>query len=166
MFKTIEKHFRRSSAGRLVAESFLRHGISVNSNGGIFCGPYEMAPAKIARGLGMDRRVVIAVARQISSHEDLRSIFSKLQPRAFIGDGARKLGFGSIEISADPHAAGIVSQVTALLASSKITIRQIIADDPELFPEPKLNIVVDGKLPSRVLGKLRKLPFAEKITIK
>jgi uncharacterized protein len=166
MLNTIEKYFSRRSAGRLVAESFLRYGMSVDSKGAIFCGPFEMAPAKIGRALGIDRRVVIAVAAQIASHEDLLSIFGKLQPRAYIGDCAKKLGFDSIEISADAHAAGIVESVAKIFSDNKIMIRQIIADDPDLFPEPKLNIVADGRLSAKVIGQIRKLESAEKIAIK
>ncbi len=166
MYKTIEKYFRRRSAGRLVVESFLRHGLSVDGNGRIFCGPFEMAPAKMGRAIGVDRRVVIAVARQIAQHNDLLVIFGKLQPRAYIGESAKKLGFDSIEISADAHSAGIVGAVAKIFADNKIMIRQIIADDPDLFPEPKLNIVVDGRLPSRALAQIRRLPMAEKIAIK
>lgn len=166
MFKTIEKHFSRRSAGRLVAESFLRHGISVNGKGEIFCGPFEMAPAKIARSLGIDRRVVIGVAHQIAHHGELLAIFGRLSPRAYVGDCAKQLGFDSLEISADAHATGVVEAVARIFAEHKVAIRQIIADDPDLFPEPKLSIVVDGRLPAKVLAKIRKLPQAEKITIK
>ncbi|VVB56780.1 Uncharacterised protein [uncultured archaeon] len=165
MWKSIEQHFSRRSAGRQVVEAFLRYGLSVRTDGSVYCGPFEMAPAKIGRALNVDRRVVIATAKQIAGHEDLLSIFSKLQPRACIGGAAAKLGFDTIEISADARASGIVSDVTRILSSHKLIIRQIIADDPDLFPEPKLLIVVGGRLPVKALQELRKLPFAEKIAI-
>ena len=165
MWKSIEKHFARRSAGRLVVEAFLRYGLSVHADGRVFCGPFEMAPAKIGRSLSVDRRVVIATAKQIAGHEDLLSIFAKLQPRAYVGEAASKLGFDCIEISADAHAPGIVSDVTRVLSEHKVMIRQAIADDPDLFPEPKLSIVVNGRLPLKALQALRKLPKAEKIAI-
>ncbi len=165
MWKSIEKHFSRRSAGRLVVEAFLRYGMSVHSDGSVYCGPFEMAPAKIGRALGVDRRVVIATAKQIAEHEDLISIFARLQPRAYVGEVASKLGFDTIEISADAHTSGIVSQVTGVLSAHKVNMRQVIADDPDLFPEPKLSIVVDGRLPLKSLQALRKLPSAEKIAI-
>jgi hypothetical protein len=165
MWKSIEKHFERKTAGRRVVEAFLRYGLSVHADGEVYCGPFGMAPAKIARALNVDRRVVIATAQQIAAHEDLLAVFAKLQPRAYIGDAAHKLGFDCIEISADAHAPGIVSDVTRILSENKATIRQIIADDPDLFPEPKLSIVVDGRLPIKCLQALRRLPSAEKIAI-
>lgn len=167
MWKSIEKHFAHRTAGRRVVEAFLRFGFSVHPDGAVFAGPVEMAPAKIGRALGVDRRVVIDTARQIAEHEALLDIFYRLQPRAYIGESAKKLGFDSIELSAtDARSVGIVSQVTGLLAEHKIRIRQIIADDPDLFPEPKLSVVVDGKLSTKALIALRKLPSAEKITIR
>lgn len=166
MWKSIEKHFARRTAGRKVVEAFLRFGLSVHADGSIHAGPIEMAPAKIGRALGVDRRVVIDTARQIAGHGDLLNIFFRLQPRAYIGESAKKLGFDSIEISAsDAHATGIVAQVTAVLAENKIKIRQIIADDPDLFPDPKLSVVINGRLSNKALAALRKLPSAEKITI-
>ncbi len=166
MFKSIEKYFARRSAGRKVVEAFLRYGLAVHSDGEVYCGPIQMAPAKIGRALGVDRRVVIDTAHQIAAHEALLDIFARLQPRADIGESAAKLGFDSIEISADAHAAGIVAQVTRVLAGHKVRIRQAIADDPDLFPEPKLSIVIDGKLSTRVLQALRRLPVTQKITIR
>ncbi len=165
MWKSIESHFARRTAGRAVVEAFLRYGLSVHADGSIFCGPFEMAPAKIGRSLNVDRRVVIATAKQIASHEDLLSIFARLQPRAYVGDVASKLGFDCIEISADAHASGIVSDVTRILSDHRLSIRQLIADDPDLYPEPKLSIVVDGRLPLKSLQALRRLPSAEKIAI-
>jgi len=166
MFKTIEKYFSRKSAGRLVVESFLRYGISVQPDGNAYCGGIELAPAKVGRTLGVDRRVVISVSKQIAGHEDLLAIFARLQPRAYVGESAHKLGFDSIEISADSHATGIIAAVTGILAKNKIAIRQIIADDPDLFPDAKLNIVVNGRLNARTLSEIRALGMAEKITIK
>ncbi len=166
MYRTIEKYFSRKTAGRLVVEAFLRHGFSVDGKGKILAGNVELAPAKIGRALGVDRRVVIGVARQIAGHGDLLAIFGRLQPRAFIGDSAKRLGFDSIEISADAHAAGVVATVSKILAEHKVAIRQMVADDPDLFPEPKLNIVVDGRLSNSVLNAIRKSRVAEKIAIK
>ena len=165
MWKSIERHFARRTAGRAVVEAFLRYGLCVHADGSIYCGPFEMAPAKIGRALQVDRRVVIATAKQIAGHEELISIFAKLQPRAYVGEVASRLGFDTIEISADAHASGIVSDVTHILSEHKVNMRQIIADDPDLFPEPKLSIVVDGRLPLKTLQALRRLPSAEKIAI-
>lgn len=165
MWSELESYFSHRTAGRRVVECFLRHGFAVHDDGSVWAGPIEMAPAKIGRALGVDRRVVIDTAKQIAEHEKLLEVFSRLQPRAYVGEAARRLGYDTIVISADAHSSGVVSQVTAVLQKHKIMVRQLVADDPDLFPEPKLSAVVDGKLPSKALDELRKLPCAERITI-
>jgi predicted regulator of amino acid metabolism with ACT domain len=165
MWEPIEAYFIRRSAARKVVEAFLRYGFCVDENGTIFAGPVELAPAKIGRALEVDRRVVIETAKEISKDKSLFSVFSKLQPRAFGGLCSKTLGFDCIQIEADAHASGIVSEVTKVLYENNIKIRQIIADDPELFPNPKLSIILDGKISSTAFSKLRSLPFAQKITL-
>lgn len=166
MWPLFEEHFSRHSAGRLVVEAFLKYGYGVHSDGSVWCGPVAMAPAKIAHALGVDRRVVLAAAKKIASHESLLEVFATLQPRADFSECAKALGFDAIEICADAHASGIVSQVAGVLAARKAALRQVIADDPDLFSDPKLTIVVDGKLDLKTLDLLRKLPCAKKITIR
>jgi len=46
---------------------------------------------------------------------------------------------------------------TSILARHKVGIRQIITDDPDLYPEPKMLVVVDGKLPQKAVLELRRL---------
>lgn len=165
MWEPIEEHFSGRSAGRKVVELMLKHGFSVDEKATIYSGPVEIAPAKFARAIGVDRRVVIDTAKEIASNQALLVVFSKLQPRAFGGLCSKTLGFDCIQIEADANATGIVAEVTAVLYQDKIKIRQIIADDPELFPNPKLNIIINGRLPAKTFSRLRTLSFAHKITI-
>jgi len=44
-----------------------------------------------------------------------------------------------------------------VLARNKVGIRQIITDDPDLYPEPKMMVVVEGKLPRKAAEELRAL---------
>ena len=121
---------------------------------------------RIARALNVDRRVVIETARAIASDEKLLHIFFKLEPRAFIGNAAKEFGFDSIEIRADAKKKGIVAAVTKLLAEEGVVIRQIVTDDPELYPDPVLTIVIDGRLNSKLIKELKELDFAEKVMLK
>lgn len=166
MLKLLEDFFANARGRRLVAVEFLKSGFRVDAKGKIYAGAVELAPAKIGRALGVDRRVVIETAREISRNEKLLKIFHWLTPRAFMGNAARELGYDSIELHADPKKKGIVSAVTKVLADEGIMIRQVISDDPELFPEPVLTVIIDGKLNSRVIRKLKELKFAESILIK
>ena len=114
----------------------------------------------------MDRRVVIETAKAITKDDKLFHIFYKLEPRAFIGNAAKELGFDVIELRADPKKKGIVAGVTKVLADNNIVIRQVISDDPDLFPDPVLTIIIDGKLNANIIKKLRELDFAESILIR
>jgi predicted regulator of amino acid metabolism with ACT domain len=166
MLKLLEKFFGNARGRRLVATEFLRLGLKVDSKGKIFVGRIEVAPAKIARALGVDRRVVIETAKAIGKDEKLLQIFFRLEPRAFIGNSARELGFDAVEIRADPKKKGIVAAVTKILAEEGVLIRQVITDDPDLFPDPVLTIIIGGRLSGRTIKRLKELDFAESITVK
>lgn len=166
MLKILEKFFEHARGRKIVAMEFLRLGLKVDGSGRIYVGTIELPPAKIARALDVDRRVVIETAKAIANDDKLLQIFYKLEPRAFIANAAKDLGFDAIEIRANPKGKGIVAAVTKILADEGIVIRQVISDDPDLFPEPVLSIIIDGRLTPRVIKKLKELPFAEGILIK
>jgi|SRR3989338_8898962 len=166
MHKELEKFFEGQRARRIVAEAMLRSGLRVDNDGKIYCNSIEIAPAKMARAFGVDRRVVIETAEEIADNDFLFGIFSGLEPRANFAHSAKELGFDTIEIHADPKGIGIVADVTAILAKNKMGIRQIIADDADLFPNPVLTIIVDGRLSGNVIEKIRKLRHAEKIILR
>lgn len=166
MLKLLENFFEKARGRKLVAIEFLKHGIRIDSKAKIYFGKIEIAPAKIARTLGVDRRVVIETAKSISKNEKLLQIFHRLEPRAFIGKAAKEFGFDTIEIRANPKKKGIVAAVTKILAEEKILIRQIITDDPDLFPDPVLTIIIQGKLKPKAIKKLKELEFAESVLIK
>ena len=52
---------------------------------------------------------------------------------------------------------GLTAKVASVLARHKVGIRQIITDDPDLYPEPKMMVVVQGKLPRKAVDELRAL---------
>ena len=121
--KKILKSFPESArARRLVAAEFLRLGLKVDGAGRIFVGRIEVPPVKIARALDVDRRVVIETATFIAKDDKLLQIFYRLEPRAFMGNAAKELGFDTIEIRADPDKIGIVAAVTCLSLLSILSI--------------------------------------------
>lgn len=156
MYKKIEDAFLGFPGRRKVVEAMLRYGLRVDEKGRIYCAEIEMPPAKIGRALGVDRRVVIETAKGIAKDRELYGIFSSLRPTAFVGGAARKLGFEVLEIEADPNMKGIIKDVSALIADAGITIRQIVADDPDIYPNPKLTVVLERALPGSAVEKLKK----------
>ena len=157
MLRYLEEHFAGQRAKIQVVSQLLRLGIRVDERGNLFCDKIALAPVKVGRAIGVDRRVVIETAREIARDERLFQIFSDLAPIANVSNVAKLLGHDVIEINADPHSVGVVAKVSSVLAKNHVTIRQIIADDPDLYPEPKMRVVVDGKLPQKAIGELRAL---------
>ena len=165
--KKILKSFPESArARRLVAAEFLRLGLKVDGAGRIFVGSIEVPPAKIARALDVDRRVVIETATFIAKDDKLLQIFYRMESRAFMGNVAKELGFDTIEIRADPDKVGIVAAVTRILADENIAIRQIIGDDPDIFPDPVLTIIINGRISARAIKRLKASNVASSISIK
>jgi predicted regulator of amino acid metabolism with ACT domain len=136
----------------------LRIGVRVDGKGKLYCDSIELAPAKVGRAIGVDRRVVIEAARDIASDPKLLAIFSSMLPIANVSRAAKYFGHDVIEVDADPNTVGLAAKVSSILARHKVGIRQIITDDPDLYPEPKMVVVADGKLPRRAVDELRALP--------
>ncbi|MCX8194982.1 MAG: amino acid-binding ACT domain protein [Candidatus Micrarchaeota archaeon] len=157
MLGYLEERFAGNYAKLKVVSSMLRLGLKVDRAGRIYCGEIELAPAKMGRALGVDRRVVIETAKQIAADPELFPIFSSLLPTANVSGAAKFFGHDVIEIEANPSSVGVVNKVAEVLAKNKVVIRQIIADDPDLYPEPKMHLVVQGRLPQKVMAKLRAL---------
>lgn len=160
-----EKAFAGSPGKRKVVEAMLRYGLSVDEKGRIFCSEIELSPAKMARALGVDRRVVIESGEMLAKDDELYGIFSQLLPTAFIGRVAHKLGFESIEIRAEPHERGIVAKVAAVVSQSGIVIRQIVADDPDIYPEPRLTLILEKRLDGATIDRLRRIKGVDEIII-
>jgi len=81
-----------------------------------------------------------------------------------LGDVAKFLGYSVIEIYADPHTVGIVAQAAALISQENIAIRQAVADDPDLTPDPKLTLVVEKQPSGTILQRMLKIPGVIKIS--
>lgn len=165
MYSPIENKFFAFPTRRSVAMTMLRYGLRVSKEGKVFCGDIELSPVKIGRAVGCDRRVVIDTAKMIAKDPELFTVFCGLRPTSFIGGGAKALGFGFVEIRADPNSVGLVAKVSKVLAKEGVMIRQIVADDPDIYPEPKLTIVTNRKLPPNVISELQKMKEIERISL-
>jgi len=150
--------------GRLkVARTLVELGLSVR-NSRIFCGEVKQSELKIARAIGVDRRTVRETAEFIESDPVLQSVFKGLRPAGpFLPGVAKHFGYRVIEIYADPHEVGIVAGATALISNEGISIRQAIADDPDLTPEPKLTLVVEKEPSGDALQQMLKIPGVTKL---
>jgi predicted regulator of amino acid metabolism with ACT domain len=165
MWRQISDRLEEYPGRQKVARAFVELGLSIKEGNKIYCGGIELSDVKIARYLHVDRRTVRDTAQLISSDPTLNSVFEKLRPAGpFLADVARFLGYSVIEIYADPHAVGIVAQAASLISQENIAIRQAVADDPDLTPEPKLTLVVEKEPSGTVLQKMLKIPGVIKLS--
>lgn len=163
MWRQISDHLQEYPGRLKVAKTLVELGLSVR-NGRVFCGDVEQSELKMARAIGVDRRTVRETAEYIESDPALKSVFGGLKPAGpFLPNVARFLGYRVIEIYADPHAVGIVTEASSLISKEGIAIRQAVADDPDLTPEPKLTLVVEREPSGDALQKMLKIPGVTKV---
>ena len=165
MWKKIERLFEKTPIRLKVTRLLLELGLSIKENDEIYCGPIEIPPTKIARALGIDHRTVMKTVEKITRSE-LKEIFARIKPAGtFLGDVAEHLGFSVTVITADPRTVGIVAKILTLIANEGIKIRQIIAEDPELFPEPKLTILTERTIPGEIIQDFLKIKGIKDVTV-
>lgn len=163
MWRQISDHLKEYPGRLKVARLLVELGLSVRE-GRIYCGDVEQSELKVARAVGVDRRTVRETAQFIESDPTLQPVFKGLKPAGpFLANVARFLGYRVIEIYANPHEVGIVTEVSSLISREGIQIRQAVADDPDLTPEPKLTLVVEKEPSGDALQKMLKIPGVTKV---
>lgn len=146
MWNRIEKNFSKTPKKLKAARTILELGLRIGRDRKIYCGNIEVPYSKIAKALTIDRRVVINTVDLILEDEELEKIFTQIKPA---GPSFQEIAkqprsnFGLVEISADPKTVGIIAKVSDLIAREGVSIRQILAQDPELYPDPKLIIITE-----------------------
>lgn len=167
MWEKIKAKFKEFPAQRLVALTMIRQGLHIDEKtGSIMCGQIEMSPSKFGRGIGVDRRAVTATIDTISKDEELKSVFSHLRPSSDISQVAKKLGYGIVEFRAEAKRVGLLAKITAMIAEKDICIRQIISDDPELFPDPKATIITEEPVPGQMINDFIRIEGIKEVHVK
>lgn len=116
--------------------------------------------------MGVDRRVVKQTVEQIKANEYLYGIFAKIRPfGASLVPVVSKVGYSAIVIEADPKASGVMAAVAAILAKHRLVIRQALADDPDMVPEAKMTLVVEGQLSGSAMQELNELKMVRSVQI-
>lgn len=165
MWKKIAEGLSKFPARLRVARLLVELGLSITSDGKIMCGPIEMSQAKIAEAADVDRRVVQETIETLAKDPELFQIFTNLKPAGpHLGTVAKYLGYGVVEIWADPHRSGTLAKVAALISKDNISIRQAIAEDPDLVPDPKLIVVTETEISGDTLKAILKIPGVSKIS--
>lgn len=166
MWNKIKRFFEGSPSKLKIAKMIVETGMRIGEEGKIYCGEIEVPATKIATAVGVDRRVVKYTAEAIMQEANLRKIFIDLKPAGpLLRDVAKHLGYGVIEIRASPEALGIIAETTALIYKEGISIRQILAEDPEIYPDPKLIVITERPIPGELLIQFLKIPTVKQVTI-
>ncbi|HUY00735.1 MAG TPA: hypothetical protein VMV49_14335 [Candidatus Deferrimicrobium sp.] len=147
MWKKIERFFEKNPKKLKVIRTILELGFCIKEDNKIYCSMIEIPYSKIAFALNIDRRVVIDTVELILGKPELRQVFLKIKPAGpSFREIAKEFNFGVVEIHADPNSIGIVANVSALIMKEGVSIRQILADDPELYPDPKLIVITESPI--------------------
>jgi len=166
MWAQTRNQFIRQKARLVVARKMIECGMRVGDEHKVFVGDVEVDYTALARATGVDRRVVRQTVEQIEKSEKLRSLYSRLSPfGASLVGVASDLGYSVIVIGADPKATGIIATITNVLADHRVVIRQALAEDPDMVPDAKLTLVVEGELAGEVIGRLESLDLVHSITV-
>ncbi len=148
-----------------VVKTMVELGLRVKE-GKMYCADVELSSSSIARAIGADRRAVTSTIEAIEEDDELNEIFSALMPTASFKSVAPALGWGVIEIvPTDPHLPGILAKVSDLIARKKISIRQAIADDPELKEDPRLFIITEDPIPFEMISEIKNIEGVKSIVI-
>ncbi|MFQ6053891.1 MAG: amino acid-binding protein, partial [Candidatus Bathyarchaeia archaeon] len=76
------------------------------------------------------------------------------------------LSLGVVEITpTDARMPGILAGAASLIAGRDISIRQAIVDDPELSPEPRLTLIVEGEVPGELIPEFLKIKGVSKVSV-
>jgi predicted regulator of amino acid metabolism with ACT domain len=164
MFDEILEKFEGSPSQQAVIRLFLERGFSVNEEGRVVSGGIEIPYTGIARELDVDRRVVDSTTDAILADPELKRIFTNISSVPSLMDLAPVLDLTvlTIEVAAADEA-GIVAEVTAILADHGISIRQVLSEDPEFTDDPKLYVITDAELPGELLVEIRELAYVRRV---
>ncbi|NWF95521.1 MAG: amino acid-binding protein [Candidatus Thorarchaeota archaeon] len=167
MWKEIVEYFEDSPQRLRVAQAIIRHGFRVEAPGVIKCRAIRVPLKAIGEALGIDRRTVQMTTERICANSRLRDFFSRLEPAGVSLENVRKvLGYGCVTIYVDaPENPGIVSEVTTTIASHRIAIRQVIAEDAAIYEEPCLKVLTTTPLPGEVIQELTVISGVKKVII-
>ncbi len=166
MFDEIMEKFEGSPSQQAVIRLLLERGFSVNDEGRVVSGAIEIPNTQIAREIGVDRRVVDSTTDAILDDDELRRIFQNISHFPSLMDLAPVLDLSVVTVAvSDADAAGIIAEITTMIAEHGISIRQAISDDPEFSDEPRLYVVTEEPLPGDLLNEITALPFVRKLEL-
>ena len=166
MWNKIKKHFEKYPAQLKVAKLIFKRGFQVREDGKITSGNIEIPHTQIAKEAGVERRAVDSAVKTILSNPELKRIYKNLKHVYLLQEVAREFNLSVIIfIPENAHEKGIIAEVTRVISEKSLSIKQAFAEDPDLSPEPKLILIIDGEIPPETIKELRNLPGARSVTV-
>jgi len=166
MLAIASSSFSRQKGRFSVVKKMIELGISINTTGKLMIKDVKIQDSSLANAVGVDRRVVRETVIQLLEDPVLNNIFSNTKPvGTSLVEIATLLGYSVLLISGNSLEPGVISEVTGALATNGIVIRQALADDPDTVVEPKLTLVIEGKLPDDTIAKIRNLKCVRGLTL-
>lgn len=167
MWRKIVEYFQKSPTRLLVAQALIRHGFSVEAPGVIRCRNIKIPVKSISDALGIDRRTVRDTTEDICDNDELFSFFRNILPAGpSLEKVSRVLNYGVVTIFVEsPENPGILSDVTAMIAGYGIPIRQVLAEDIAIYPQPCLKVITEAHLPGAVIEHLTSLKGVSRVII-
>lgn len=149
-----------------VLKVLLKYGLSIRGDN-IYLGEKIKVPFKsVAVEAGVDRRTVIDTVRIIKNDEFLRDFFMRLKPAGpSLVEVSKLLGYRCLIVETFEDKPGILAWVANALAEKNINILQVVAEDPNLYPEPKLYVIVSGSVPGEVISRILEHPAIKRVSI-
>jgi len=156
--------FSGKSGQRRVAEFMLHSGVCVKNGRLLFSG-VQLSDMKVARALGVDRRVVKATVATIMADKNLKELYSRLGSTVVLKDVAKSLGLGAIEIiPKNAQTKGIVASVARLISDEGISIKQVTIEDA-LFSNAEMTIVTEKPIPRTLIDRILKVNGVRKVVV-
>ncbi len=166
VWPSIKKQFSRQIVRTDIVKKMIECGMRVSDDLEIYVDDVEVDYSALARAVGVDRRVVKQTVEQICGNRFLYSIFSKTLPLgASLVNVVAQLGYTAIVVEADPKSPGIMASVAAILSRHGMVVRQALADDPDMVPDAKMTLVLEGQLTGKAMEELNTLKTVKSIKI-
>ena len=166
MWSVIKEKFKNHPAQEKVIRLLLERGFQINADGRVVSGNIEIAHTQIANEISVDRRVVDATCEAILKDITLGQIFNNVRTIPFLRDVAQYLGLGVVIITPDDAARkGLLGAVATEVAEHGNIIRQAVSDDPYLTENPKLTIIIEGKVSGGLVKALTTIKGVQSVTV-
>jgi len=166
VWSQIKKFFKDLPAQERVARLLFERGFQVRKDGKVVSGGIEIPHTQIAKEVGVERRAVDSTVQTILLKSELTRIYMNLRQVCSLQEVAREFNL-SVIVFVPENAAqtGIIADVTRIVSENGLSIRQALAEDPSTSEHPKLTLILEGDIPSDLIGEIRRLPGTRSITV-